>query len=798
MTMMNCLAYLAIAVAQDEWPQYRGNAGLTGVSADSSVRPPFKLVWFFRADSDASGDAGAGVTVGGGKVYVTLANTRSLLTLDAASGRFLWEYTDPAFGSGTYKSVPAYDQGTVYLLKRYDAKSELVALRAEDGMTAWKIPLQGTGIVPARGGFPISEGRIFGVEGGTEPAVFAVEAKTGRQVWRTALGTDDGLQAITPSVAGGRVFVGVRGGVRAGQDLKGATVALEAATGTIVWRRRNVYPFSPLATDGRIVVCPMAYSPDEKVYLLDAATGETLWSAAKGSRHYFPATILEDRILLSSWGTRHTALDRKTGDEIWSYKGKENSGCSTPAISGPFAYFGTGHQPPTGDSEALNAWQNVDAPRERGIGWSIHAVDVKAGKSAWSFAAGNNICGDPAIAYGKLYFHSRDGRVYCFAPAAEGEATAPDARDKSAPVPPETVRGLLEPRADAERPSLKPPLTPAWRLDTGGRVVAAPAVAAGRVFAGSESGRIVAADAGTGKPLWTFEAGAPVRTALAAAGDAVYGGSDNGRLYALEAATGRPKWSYEAGGAVQASPAVAGGVVVFGANDHHLYALDRATGKKLWSFRTNYYSLKATPVVHGDRVYAAQWTDWVFALDLATGKELWRSYVPVSIEALEVHRDRVWVRNPYLVAELDPQNGKRLRTAAASYGTGGMAFLKNRLFLSGLRGQYGTAGATAVDLDDPGKPPAREIPTLEGVRTLTPTSLKGSLSLASMVTPLVLGDTVCFAVRTGKVVITEPNGEPLWSHTLGGTCHSPPVAGEGLLVVGCDDGFLYAFKEIGR
>ncbi len=32
-------------LAGSEWPAYRGDAGLSGVSSDPTIRPPFKLVW---------------------------------------------------------------------------------------------------------------------------------------------------------------------------------------------------------------------------------------------------------------------------------------------------------------------------------------------------------------------------------------------------------------------------------------------------------------------------------------------------------------------------------------------------------------------------------------------------------------------------------------------------------------------------------------------------------------------------------------------------------------------------------
>ena len=75
-----------------EWPQLKGNSGFTGLSSDDSVKPPLKLVWSYRLDGDASGDAGAGVIVAGGKVFLPVANSHSIVALDANNGRFCWEH----------------------------------------------------------------------------------------------------------------------------------------------------------------------------------------------------------------------------------------------------------------------------------------------------------------------------------------------------------------------------------------------------------------------------------------------------------------------------------------------------------------------------------------------------------------------------------------------------------------------------------------------------------------------------------------------------------------------------------
>ena len=93
----------------------------------------------------------------------------------------------------------------------------------------------------------------------------------------------------------------------------------------------------------------------------------------------------------------------------------------------------------------------------------------------------------------------------------------------------------------------------------------------------------------------------------------------------------------------------------------------------------------------------------------------WRSYCPITIEAIAYYRDKLYARTPYYIVELEPQSGKRLRIGEASYGYGGLAFQKNFIYQSGVKGEYGTVGAHATDLDQPGQPITQKIPTLEGV-----------------------------------------------------------------------------------
>lgn len=836
-----------------EWPQLKGNSGFTGLSPDDTVKPPLKLLWSYRLDGDASGDAGAGVIVAEGKVFVTVANSHSIVALDADSGRFRWEHHDPSIAYVGYighLTVPSYDNGRLLLWQRHES-SAVTALDAETGSVLWTRPLSPQGKDASRGGLPVAEGMVYCSEGGSEPAICALDTKTGVRVWRTPLGGDGGEYTIGPTVAGGRVFVATRANVRRSpgwkewaKKLRGGITALDAKTGVILWRRENIYPWSPMASDGTVLACPMWSSADEKLYLLDCRTGDTIWAKSPVSLHFNPPiSLTKDLVLYQPWGPKLHAISRATGEPVWMFHNESTSaGCCTPSVSGQYAYLGTAVPQPGGiavDIESLGAFQLADTPSAMGQYGTMNAIDLKTGKSVWRFPTANTVCGDPAIAYGRLYFASRDGRVYCCAPANKGEPATPEAKRRSPPAPETDVAKLLAATGQKARPgsewpmhgggpdrvsssgaTLTPPLELAWKLDTAGRVLTSAAIAGGLAYACSESGRIVAVDAEEGRKVWEFETGQPIRCSPAVADGILYCGSDNSVFYALDAKTGEPLWQFETGGPIQASPAVAAGLVVFGANDHNFYALDRYTGRKLWCFRTSSFCIQAPPVIRDDRVFAAAWADWVWCLDVKSGKPIWRSFIPVSIEAVSYYRDQLWVRSPYYIVRLDPAQGTWLRIAEASYGYGGMAFVGDRLYQSGVLGQYGTAGPTFVRLNGTGGLPPKHIaPVLGDLKMLTPEPLQGtpepastatsysarmsvgmvqmhgSPDLASMAAPLALGDKLCFATLQGKVILTELDGRRLWSYQLGAPCHAPPAAANGLLIVGCDDGNLYAFRE---
>jgi outer membrane protein assembly factor BamB len=755
--------------------------------------------------------------------------TKSVLALDAATGRFCWEYFHKDMH---YQQTSACAEGKVFVWLRAWGRSTLTALDAETGEPVWTRKLKSSkALIARRSGPAVADGRLLVAEadGQSDPEVVCFKAATGEELWRRKLPKARGEQVVSPSIAGGMVLTGTRvkfaRGMSEDEFTRGAAYALKLSDGEVIWKNQAVNPGRPLVSDGEIVVAKFSGEPAmkkgrQKIWVLDARTGEELWSKPIWIV-YGTTTITRDKVIIKNYGADMVAYDRKTGNEIWNFAYGGGSGCCSPSVSGRYAYVGTGS---FSDSEGELAWRfarppQIDAKTGRaGVCWSFHAVDLENGKSVWHFLTGDNACGDPAIAYGRVYFNSRDGRIYCFEPVGPGEAAAADPPDQAPNASPDAVKKLLAEKLPPPRPGkdwpmlgggpqraglpvkLAPPLAQAWKLPTGGRVTGSAAIRDGRVFVGSLSGKIIAADLASGAKAWEFDCGAEVRCSPAVAGGLVYCGAEDGKLYALDAAGGTEKWSYRCGGPVQASPAVVGGAVVFGASDHHLYMLDRKTGKKLWSFRGTNPLVGAPPVVAGDTVYAAQWIDWAYALDAASGKEKWRTCVPMTIESLQYCRDRLWLRNPYQFCEYDPADGRRLRLGNVPYGYNPLAFTDDLMFYAG------TGSAGVLDLKEPGKPSryADRHPALKDVMVVRGKGLLGWPRLASAGAPLVAGDLVCFASIKGEVLLVRPDRaslggkylrhEIVWSAALGGTCHATPVAADGCLVVGCDDGNLYCFR----
>lgn len=141
-----------------------------------------------------------------------------------------------------------------------------------------------------------------------------------------------------------------------------------------------------------------------------------------------------------------------------------------------------------------------------------------------------------------------------------------------------------------------------------------PTVADGRVYIQGGHGRVLCADAATGKEVWSRKYEAKPQWGYSGSilieGDLaiVNGGNEDGPLVALNAKTGEPVWKAGEGKAGYATPypfTFDGKRCVAGFLAKNLIVVDPKTGKELWSteWTTDWDVNAATPIFHAGHLF---------------------------------------------------------------------------------------------------------------------------------------------------------------------------------------------------
>jgi outer membrane protein assembly factor BamB len=171
-----------------------------------------------------------------------------------------------------------------------------------------------------------------------------------------------------------------------------------------------------------------------------------------------------------------------------------------------------------------------------------------------------------------------------------------------------------------------------WSVKPGGRMVASPVIANGRLYVTSQDGTLSALDPATGTTFWRVSVGAPTYSPAAVARGRVYVSSDVGRVSAFNASTGASLWTVGTGAADPSPVTVADGRIYVAAGSN-AYALDVATGATLWRTPLANDSGWGAPAVAGGRVHLHARGRALQTLDAATGAFAWSARVAESSSA---------------------------------------------------------------------------------------------------------------------------------------------------------------------
>jgi len=161
-----------------------------------------------------------------------------------------------------------------------------------------------------------------------------------------------------------------------------------------------------------------------------------------------------------------------------------------------------------------------------------------------------------------------------------------------------------------------------WSYATGGRMLSSPAVADGKIYMGSEDGKIYCLNATTGEHIWNYTTGSYVFHCPTVVDDKVYIGSWDHKVYCLNAKTGVLIWNYTVGGWVESCPAVADCRVFVSSGDNKIYCLNATTGEHIWNYTTS-SSMYSSPAVVDGKVYIGSEDYKLYALNASTGAPIW-------------------------------------------------------------------------------------------------------------------------------------------------------------------------------
>jgi outer membrane protein assembly factor BamB len=314
----------------------------------------------------------SGITISGDRLYFGAQNTKLssqdgfIVCLDRETGEVKWKIGEdeemlPVF------CTPRVVDGRLYcgegLHENKDCR--MFCLNAGDGKPAWAQPIKTTS--HTEGSPAVAGGKVFFPAG--DDGLFAVDAKTGSQLWQFPGGKEKGIHVdAPPAVSGNRVFIG-----------------------------SGLYNF--------VAVC------------LDADSGQEKWRTDLKLRAFGAPLVLGKHIFYGV-GTGNMGEDVHDYPEEGASKEKDPSG-AVVCLELETGHEVWRHELPrsvhtglAGDSFSIYACSRDG---------SVYAIDRKTGKPRWKSSIGGAITSAPtAASVGVLpvavYAVSREGTVVCLNP----------------------------------------------------------------------------------------------------------------------------------------------------------------------------------------------------------------------------------------------------------------------------------------------------------------------------------------------------------------------------------------------
>ncbi|HEX3323920.1 MAG TPA: PQQ-binding-like beta-propeller repeat protein [Solirubrobacterales bacterium] len=442
--------------------------------------------------SSSSSEGEKASFTGSGYPGVDAANTRNpkseINSSNVASLEVAWTAPIPGTSNfGSYASTPVIDKGVIY---SQDLASNVQALSLDSGEVLWTATFE----LPDEGpnGISVAEGRVYGA---TPTEAFALDQKTGEQLWSVKLSRNEheGID-MAPGVQDGIVYVSTVP-LNAEQLYEGGGAgilwALNAKTGKKLWHFNTVPNDlwgNPNLNSGGGVWYPPAFDGKGSMYFGVGnpapfpGTGKYPFGSSRAGPNLYTDSLVK--------------LNAKTGKLDWFHQ-------VTPHDLYDWDFQGPPILLEAGGREI------VAAAGKSGI---VVAADPKTGKVLWQRAVG------------KHNGHDEDGLL-----AMHGEES--NIKTPST-VYPGSLGGVIAPMSTDGSSLFVPIVNNPIELTSGSE----------KTEPGPTSGEVVALDAATGKVEWKQQLSSPAFGATTVVNDLVFATNYEGSVSAFKAKSGQIVW----------------------------------------------------------------------------------------------------------------------------------------------------------------------------------------------------------------------------------------------------------------
>lgn len=296
----------------------------------------------------------------------------------------------------------------------------------------------------------------------------------------------------TAAIVGDVVYIG---------DLDGKVYALDLKTGKKKWEFKTESGFtaSPAVKNGLVFIGDF----DGTFYCLDE-NGKLKWKHETGAEINSSANFYKDNVLFGSQDATLYCMNMKTGKEVWNFQIEDQIRCSPTVVEGRCFVAG------------------CDA--------RLHIIDLEKGKGLTAVDIDGPTMATPAVVGSSTYFGTEQGTAFSI--------NWKEAKKNW------DVR--IDERGDSIRSS--PAITKVGEKQA--------------MIFGTRSKHVYCVGLEKGHKLWEHKTKSMVDSSPAIAGGRVFFGTDRGKLIALHTKDGTLAWETDLGGTIAASPAIAKGKLI--------------------------------------------------------------------------------------------------------------------------------------------------------------------------------------------------------------------------------------------